>query len=265
MNPNIAYANADFIPNGTAYFERWAEDASAFRELEATIGRARLNQSYGNHPRERLDLFYPKSRPVGLFVFVHGGYWSALGREDMSHMAKGATESGWAVALPSYPLAPEVRIAEIARAVSRAVERASALVPRGPIHLAGHSAGGHLVLRLASENFWGRGTVRERLKKVMAISPLSDLRPLLDTNLNDDLQLNQSEAAAESPVLSRPEAGVEVTVWVGAEERPAFLDQSMWIAETWGANLHVAPGRHHFDVIDDLAEVGSPMLTALLG
>ncbi|MEM8582137.1 MAG: alpha/beta hydrolase, partial [Pseudomonadota bacterium] len=55
-----------------------------------------------------------------------------------------------------------------------------------------------------------------------------------------------------------------VTVWVGAEERPVFLDQARWLANAWGANLRIDPGRHHFDVIDGLCEAESPLTSALL-
>jgi acetyl esterase/lipase len=46
-------------------------------------------------------------------VFVHGGYWLRFGRGDWSHLAAGPVARGWAVALPSYTLAPAARIAAI--------------------------------------------------------------------------------------------------------------------------------------------------------
>ena len=46
-----------------------------------------------------------------LVVFVHGGYWLRFHRDIWSHFAQGLTARGWAVAMPSYTLAPEARIA----------------------------------------------------------------------------------------------------------------------------------------------------------
>ena len=80
--------------------------------------------------------------------------------------------------------------------------------------------------------------------------------------MNATLGLDAAEAEAESPAL-HPAPEVPVTVWVGAEERPVFLDQARWLAEAWGAAERVAPGRHHFDVIDDLCHSDSPMIRAL--
>ena len=77
-------------------------------------------------------------------VFVHGGYWRAFDRGLWSHLAAGPLARGWAVAMPGYVLAPEARIAAITAMIADAVAAAAAEVD-GPMRLAGHSAGGHLV------------------------------------------------------------------------------------------------------------------------
>ena len=263
MKNDTAYAIADFIPDAAAYPDRWAELARAFRETEAAIGRARLNTAYAAGEREKLDVFHPAGRATGLVVFVHGGYWLGFDRSFWSHFAAGLTALNWAVAIPSYPLAPDARVTEITRAIARAVETAAGLIP-GPIVLTGHSAGGHLVARIGCHDVVLDADVRTRLLRIVPISPVADLRPLLETSMNKDLHLDQAEAATESPVL-HPPPDVPVTVWVGAEERPAFLDQARWLAEAWGAKHRIAPGRHHFDVIDELSDPESPLVNELIG
>ena len=265
MDPNLAYENAPFIANAADYPGKWERAARAWRQLEHDVGRARLNQAYGDDPRQRFDLFYPAGRPEGLLIFIHGGFWRAFGRGDWSHLAAGATARGWAVAMPSYRLAPQVRIAEITRDIALAVTAAAQMVA-GPIVLCGHSAGGHLCARMICPDVSLPAAVSRRIARVVPISPLSDLRPLMALEMNTDLRLDMAEAAAESLVLCVPRAGVAVTVWVGAEERPAFLDQATLLQEAWeNAKLHVASGRHHFDVIEELAEPDSPLLATLLG
>ncbi len=257
------YENGTFIPGAADYAPRWAEAAREWREVEAAVGRARLNQPYGDGAREQFDLFYPAGQPKGLFVFVHGGYWMAFDRSSWSHFTRGATEAGWVVAVPSYTLAPEARISQMTAQIGAAVEAAAAQVP-GPIVLAGHSAGGHLVARMSSAAGPLNADVAGRLRRVMPISPLSDLRPFLGLSMNETLGLDAAEAEAESPLLQQ-QGPAPVTVWVGAEERPVFLDQARWLAEAWPrADLRIAPGRHHFDVIDELGEADSPLMRALL-
>lgn len=263
MKNDEAYNNRDFIPDADGFVTRWEAEAAAFRAREAGLGRARLNHAYGDHARMKLDLFHPAGRAEGLVVFVHGGYWRLFDRGYWSHLAQGALARGWAVAMPSYVLAPEARIAQITQMVARAVEEAAGLVA-GPLALAGHSAGGHLVARMLC----GAGLapdVAARLVRAAAISPVSDLRPLLETSMNADLRLDPAEAAAESPRLLQRAHAAALDVWVGADERPVFLDQARWLSEAWaGSDLHVLPGRHHFDIVEPLADGESAMIRRLL-
>lgn len=263
MYTDIDFVNLDFIPGGADYPDRWQDEGRAHREREAAIGRARLNLPYGAGERQKFDLLHPSGKAEGLVVFVHGGYWMKFDRSYWSHFAEGLTTRGWAVAMPSYTLAPEARIQAMTLEMARAVEAAAELVA-GPIRLAGHSAGGHLVARLGCRDVALAAKLRERLAKIVPISPLSDLRPLMDVTMNETLGLDSTEAAAESPVLHAP-PDLPVTVWVGAEERPVFLDQAIALSEVWGAELRVDPGRHHFDVIDGLRDAESPLVASLLG
>ncbi len=252
-----AYANADHIPNAAAFPPRWQAAATAFR-AEA---RADLDIAYADAPGAALDLFHPAGDPRGLVVFVHGGYWRRFGKSDWSHFAHGALSAGHAVAIVGYPLAPSVRIARITELVTRAVDAAAARVV-GPVRLVGHSAGGHLVLRMVMPD--AAPACADRIATCVPISPVADLRPLLRQSLNADWRLDAAEAASESPVLGHPLLGPRIAVHVGAAERPSFLWQAEALAHAWQVPLHRAAGRHHFDVIDALTDPGSDMLADLL-
>ncbi len=257
------FNNVDFIPGGTGYPDAWAEEGASYREAKAAIGQARLNIAYGEGERQKLDLFYPGGRPEGLVIFVHGGYWLRFDRSFWSQFAEGFTTRGWAVAMPSYTLAPEARIRDMTREIARAVETAAAMIS-GPIRLTGHSAGGHLVARMGARDVVLDPAVRDRIAKIVPISPVTDLRPLVALSMNDTLRLDDEEARSESPALhSAPD--MPVSVWVGAEERPVFLDQAMQLSKAWNAELRVDPGRHHFDVIDGMREPNSPIVESILG
>lgn len=255
MDMTEEYANAAFIPGGTEYPDRWAAKAAAFRALNPP-----LTVAYGSGPREVFHMFLPVKAPLGLLVFVHGGYWKAFDKDLWSQLAAGALARGWAVAIPSYDLCPQVRISDITRQVRDAITGAAGLVP-GPIILTGHSAGGHLVARAVCADLALPDI--KRVRQVVAISPLSNLAPLMATAMNATLGIDAPEAAAESPVL-HPRPAVPVTVWVGGAERPAFLDQARWLSRAWDAPLVVDAGRHHFDVIEGLEQADSPLIRCLL-
>ena len=263
MSLDDAYANHLHIDNADSYPPRWAEMAAAFRNRLTAEGRAQLGIPYGPTERQACDIFTPEGPAQGLVIFVHGGYWRRFDRSFWSHLAAGPLAHGWSVAMPSYDLCPEVRIADITGQIARAVEMLAARMP-GPIALGGHSAGGHLVARMLDPGLLSE-TTAARIARVTPISPVSDLRPLLQTAMNDtSFHMTPAEAASESPAMMARRHAVPVTVWVGADELPAFLDQARWLSEAWSCPLHIETGTHHFDVIDGLAHPDSALVADML-
>jgi len=192
----------------------------------------------------------------GLLVWVHGGYWLDFGRESWSHFAAGAVTRGWAVAMPSYTLAPEARIATMTQEIAAAVRAAAELVP-GPVVVSGHSAGGHLAARMGCTDL-----NLPQVCRVVPISPLADLEPLMATSMNASLKIDQDEAQTESPARRPLRPGCSAHVWVGGQERPAFLWQARTLSENWACAWTVAPGKHHFNVIDDLIDPNAALVAA---
>ena len=253
-DPDRDYANGAFIADAMAYPARWSASAAGFRQ---SLGpRARLDLPYGPGPRERLDLFLPDTPPRGVVVFVHGGYWHLFGKADWSHLAAGPLARGYAVALPGYTLAPDTRLSGMTRQIAAACRHVAGLVP-GPMVVTGHSAGGHLSARM------GCADLALPVARVVPISPLAELGPLIATTMNETLGIDAAEAATESPARLALRDGVSAHVWVGAAERPAFLWQARVLSEEWSCPWTVDPGRHHFDVIDALADPASPLCGAL--
>ena len=257
MDFDDAYANGAYITDSAAFPSRWAKIASQYRAETM----CNLDIPYGRSARQQLDVFHPSGASKGTVVFVHGGYWVDFDKSSWSHLARGANASGWTVAVPSYDLCPDVSIAQITSQIGAALTQV-ALMTSGSIRLVGHSAGGHLVARMLDPAF--QGEWHSRIDHVMPISPLSDLEPLLQTKMNEQLGLSMSDAKAESPI-NQPAPTCPVTVWVGVDERPAFLDQAEWLSKVWDCPLHIAPNKHHFDVIDDLVDPESELMRTLLG
>jgi arylformamidase len=264
-----AYANGVNIPGGDRWPGAWVTPAKDFRERLSAAGRAKLGIAYGPRPRNQLDLFLPDCAPKGLVVFVHGGYWMALDNSYWSHLAGGAVAQGYAVAMPSYTLCPDIRVGAIVAEIGAAIANAAEMI-EGPIMLTGHSAGGHLVSRLVSATTPLLPGLRARVRNVVSISGVHDLRPLMRTRLNETLHLDEAEALAESPALLRPMDGTRITCWVGGGERAEFLRQNALLANIWtglGATTAAVeePDRHHFNVINGLADPDHPLTRTLIG
>lgn len=264
-----AYSNLAYIPDGYEYPAKWLSLAAQFREEMDSKGLLKTDLTYGPHARNRLDLFMPHGDLNGLAVFVHGGYWMEdFDKSVWSHLARGAVAHGFAVAVPSYALCPEVRVSDITVQVGLAISRAASEIA-GPIHLTGHSAGGHLVARMVTSTSPLAQTIRQRVRKTVPISALVDLRPLMKTEMNETLRLDALEARLESPALLEPQEGIDVTAWVGAAERPEFVRQNALLANIWsGFDCRIdaveEPGRHHADIIEGLVEPDHPLTRKLL-
>jgi acetyl esterase/lipase len=129
----------------------------------------------------------------------------------------------------------------------------------------GHSAGGHLSARMVCRDVVLPSGIAERLVRAVPISPLADLAPLRHTKMNETLKMDAAEAKAESPIHHKRRDSCGVSVWVGGQERPAFLWQARTLSEDWACPWTVAAGKHHFDVIDDLADPRSTLVSTVVG
>lgn len=263
---DTAYDNGLAVPAVASYISAWEEKAPLFR---ANWPNSQLDLAYGKGARNRYDLFLPDQTPKGTLVFIHGGYWRRFDKSYWSHLARGALEQGWQVAIPSYTLAPEARIADIVVEMAAAVNHICK-DGEGPIALAGHSAGGHLVSRLACKDTALSTEVQARLCHVTSISGVHDLRPILRLEINADIRLDADEAFAQSPALLEPLAGIALSCIVGADELPEFVRQSGVLANIWsGFGIDTGSwqvkGRHHFDIIDDLQKGYTALTLHILG
>ena len=263
-----AYANGPNIPGGDRWPDLWVGPAREYRHALGEAGHAKIDLRYGDGARNRMDLFLPATEPAGLVVFIHGGFWLRLDKSYWSHLARGAVELGYAVAIPSYSLCPEIRIGGITLEVARAIDQAAELVA-GSIRLIGHSAGGHLATRMITVTSPLPEEVRSRIVHTVSLSGLHDLRPLMHTAMNRQLNIDRQEAWRESPALLEPMQGARLTCWVGGAERSEFLRQNALLASIWkglSAETEVVeePDRHHFNVLDGLTDPHHPLTQTLL-
>ena len=251
------FNNRARVPDHPAVMQRWRETARAARAAHPPVQIA-----YGPGEREVMDLFDAgPDAPVA--VFLHGGYWQALDKDWFSGLAPALAAHGVSLAVPSYDLAPAVRLGRILGQVREVVKTVQARTGVRPV-VFGHSAGGHMAACMLSEG---------RVSAAVAISGIFDLRPLVPTSLNIALDLDEREAVALSPLFwpipngSTP-GGKILDCVVGGDESAEFLRQSRMMADHWAANgvetrCEVLPGLNHFTVLDPLFDADSGIVTRI--
>lgn len=241
------------------HLDRYAELSATAR---ATLAVER-DIAYGRTSDEVLD-FFPSSSPAApVHVFIHGGYWRLLGKDESSFAAPSFVRSGASFVALNYALAPAVGIDEIVRQCRAAIAWLYRNVRRlggdpERIFVSGSSAGGHLVAMLMSDGWQADVALpADVVKGGCAVSGIFDLEPLLQCSINETLGMDAGTARRNSPLLLRPTTGTSLAVaWAEVETRE-WKRQNMEYASCWRkANgscetIEIA-GRNHYDVILDL-------------
>ena len=94
------------------------------------------------------------------------------------------------MAIPSYRLAPSVSLEKIGDDVATALNHVASIV-KGTIVLAGHSAGGQLATMMITNAQKLPDFICQRIVRVISISGLHDLTPLIKTAMNQDFGLDR--------------------------------------------------------------------------
>ena len=227
---------------------------------------------YGAAPRQTLDLFPARAPASPLLIFIHGGYWRSNDKTNYGFIAAPVIAGGGALANINYGLAPETRMGDIIEHARQAVIWLHGNeAPRNPpeIHIAGHSAGGHLAAELVASDWQAYGLPADVIRSATAISGLFDLAPLIATSINVDLGLDKESALRFSPLYRLPRPGAALTVAVGADETDEFLRQSRVYAERCRAQGHdcdllCLEACNHYTVLSQLADGEAPLTRAVL-
>jgi arylformamidase len=226
---------------------------------------------FGPAQGERANIYAAPKAGAPLLVFIHGGYWQRLDKNDFDYVAAPFVAAGAAVVNVNYTLAPRVAMDEIVRQVRAAIawtwrEAKSFNGDPARIHVTGHSAGGHLTAMAALTEWEGSapGLPANVVKSALAISGLYELEPIRHTYLNDALKLDSAAARRNSPALFVRKGTSPLALAVGAGETQEFLRQQRDFAKTLvqagvASEAHEIAGRHHFDVIHDLAAPGAKL------
>lgn len=262
----IEYSPSSAIGGNYAPFV--AEYSSRSAQALVTM-MVRRDLRYGAAPRAMLDYFpaEPASHPAGLLVYIHGGYWQELSKNESAFLAPAWHAAGFAHAVVGYTLAPQATlptiVTECRTALRWLIANATSLgFDPSNIVVAGSSAGGYLAAACAARHHPGDAAPRG----IVPVSGVFDVAPLIGTSINDALGLDQPTADSLNLLDETREFCPAVVAW-GEIEPNAFKEQSRAFAGVirdagHACTEHEIAGRNHFDVILELADPRSDLFAA---
>jgi arylformamidase len=243
------------------------EYAALTRAAKASLACAE-GLRYGPGDGETLDLYLPRVPDAPLMVFVHGGNWQTLSKEDSGFAAPAFVTAGAGFAAIDFPLVPGASLAGMADAVQRALlwlhaHAAEHGCDPARLHIAGHSSGAQLVGQMLVADWGGRSA----FKSATFMSGLGDLEPVRLSFRNAALGLTAADVERYSLVKRVPTLGCPLIVAVGERETPDYRRQSHEVAAFWRRHGHPArhftlAGRHHFDAVLEWADASSVLFSA---
>ncbi|KAM9769082.1 kynurenine formamidase isoform 2-T2 [Menidia menidia] len=245
-----------------AHVKALREGTERARGLAQTL----LNVPYGEGEGEKLDVYVPRtsSLDVDLVVYLHGGYWQFLSKEESGFMAVPLLDKGVVVVAVGYDIAPkgtmDLMVAQVRRSVASVVQQYSHI---SGLYLCGHSAGAHLAAMVLSTD-WAQYSVAPQVKGAFLVSGIYDLEPILSTYVNEPLKMTEEVALRNSPSRLVPQmkassSSCRVVVAVAQNDSPEFRKQSEEYHKTLEAaglnvTLEDVENTDHFSIIEKLVE-----------
>jgi arylformamidase len=266
------YRAAATVPNMQNFIDDYASLSATAREtLDCKIGL-----KFGPGIEETLDLFPVSTlKDAPLFVFIHGGYWRMLSKNESSFMALNLVDQGVAVAAINYTLVPPADIDQIVAECRRAIKWlyqnvASYGIDPNRIYVGGSSAGGHLTGMTVTGGWQEEyGLPTNVIKGGVPISGLFDMEPLVKCFVNEWMQMSTADGIRNSPAQNLPTNGCPLIVAVGGDETDEFRRQSkdfsnLWKSQGWTADYLECQGVHHFNAPLELCNSDSALTLKLL-
>ena len=230
--------------------------------------------AYGGAADERLDI-YPAGPGSPVVIFLHGGDWRALSKEDAGFAAPAFVAAGITFVALDFSLVPATTLPAMGEQVRRALHWLYLNIlahggDPGRLHIAGHSSGANLVGQLLMTD-WAVAfnAPADLIKSAVLISGLGDLEPVRLSFRNQQLNLSPADVERASLLRRKPGAHCPMLVVVGERETDDYRLQSREIADFWraqgnSAGLFELKSRHHFDALLEWADPASAVFAAHL-
>ncbi|XP_051957662.1 kynurenine formamidase [Xyrauchen texanus] len=233
-------------------------------EKARAVTQTLLDVPYGDGDGEKLDVYVPSSSSpdLPLVIYLHGGYWQFLSKDESGFLAVPLVQKGVVVVAVGYSIAPkgnmDLMVSQVRRSVVSVIQQYSHI---SGLYLCGHSAGAHLAAMVLSTD-WSQYDISPQIKGAFLVSGIYDLQPILSTYVNEPLKMTEDVALRNSPsrLLSQlSSSSCHIVIAVAQNDSPEFRKQSQeYFKDLESAGLKVSyedvPDTDHFSIIEQLVD-----------
>ena len=242
----------------TNYLELVQSYTSESKEISKLL-KFEKDLIYGISIDETLDLCLAEVDDSPLVIFIHGGYWQLLSKNDCLFPAKDFFDEGISYCSIDYTLAPHANIDEMIEQCIRAVQwlYQSAIkygYDEKKFFLIGSSAGAHLAAMTMLTDWENYDLPADIIKGCTLLSGVYDIRPIVKTYINEPLNLDMQTASMLSPLFKVRSHTANLIISWGENETNEFKRQSIEFDKKWKAcgntsHLLEVKGNNHFDIV----------------
>jgi arylformamidase len=226
-----AYDQRNWAANAGEVIKRYSTDSIAARAKYPP-----RTERYGQSEAETLDIFAPAgARGLPVMVFVHGGAWRALSKDDSAAPVSSFVEHGCLYVALNFANIPAVRLPDMASQCRLAMLWIRANIARfggdpQRIFVSGHSSGGiwRRPCLLPTGRAWAPADL---IKGGVVMSGMMELYPVLLSSRSGYVKVSAAEVEALSPMRHLDRIACPVIVVHGDQESPEFKRQASVFAE----------------------------------
>ena len=246
-----------------------SKEAKKYRD---TNPNSKLNISYGNGLKQKLDIFTPdnaKNLPVQ--VYFHGGYWIARDKYDHSHLAMPAVKNNIVHISVNYDLCPDVTLDKIVEQAQESVVWIYKNIYKyggdpNNINLVGHSAGAHLVAMILTKTYKMQSSF---IKTAVLISGIYQPEITKYISINSIINIDNKTAQITNVYNYKIKNKAKISVIVGDKEPEAWINLSKdilnWLNENdVKYNFLLAKNLNHFSMVKALSELDSEVSKSII-
>lgn len=258
--------------NSVQDFSRFQQHRNAVSEICRAVLPSHKDVKYGDGKLHTVDI-YPAGDDAPVHMFFHGGYWRTQDKMNFAFIARDLVQRGITLVCVNYELCPAATLDDVSSSALKAIAWCYENIRRyggdpDRISVSGNSAGAHLCSMAIACDWQERGLPKNIINAAIMISGIYDPSPARKISVNAELSLTEEICARNNTEVLVPRVECKIWLFAGGLETWAWITQTFNYSSHlrrcgYDPEVHILPGYHHFNIMDQYLEPDSPISRAI--